>query len=499
MELNGLVPAAPRWSAAASSALVAGAFAVLAAGLVLERPLLAPLAGLLLVAAVAIRRPSLRWSGVLTALLLVILFVPIRRYRMPGDLPFQLEPYRLLVGLIVLGWVASLLADPRVRLRASRFELPLGLVLLTTVISITVNPARFTELQPTVLKSFTFLLSFVVVFYLVVSVVRTRAASDRLVKTLVGGGAVVALLAVVEARTGFTPFTRLDTALPFLKPDPSFGGAIGRGGATRAYGPAEHPIALGAALVMLMPLAVYVIRTSSARWWLAVGMLMVGVLSTVSRTGVVMLLVTGLVFLWLRPGETKRLWPLLLPVLVVTHFAVPGTLGSLKQAFLPEGGLVADQRKSDGSCTSAGRVADLGPTFAEIKQKPFLGYGFGTRVVGGPSSNACILDNQWLGTLLDVGFVGGIAWLLLFLAVLRRLGRASKEDDSPRGWLLVAVVAGVAAYAVGMLTFDALGFVQVTFLLFILLSLGAAAMLNDEGGSRRGVQLLRARPRSQTG
>ena len=182
-----------------------------------------------------------------------------------------------------------------------------------------------------------------------------------------------------------------------------------------------------------------------------------------------------LVYLWLRARETRRLWPALLPVLVVTHFAVPGTLGSLKQAFLPENGLVQEQRGSAGSCTSSGRVADLGPTLAEVGERPFLGYGFGTRIVTGPDSNACILDNQWLGTLLDVGAFGALAWLLLFLSVLRRLGRASKRDDSPVGWLLVSVTAGIAAYSVGMFTFDALGFVQVTFLLFVLLGLGAAA------------------------
>lgn len=465
----------PRWDLVVASALASAAFAAVAFGAAFGAQGIAALGGFLLVAAVAVRRPNLPWSRVLLVLLLVILFVPIRRYRIPGELPFQLEPYRVLVGLIVLGWVASLLVDPRVRLRRSGFELPLGLIVAATIASIAVNPGRLADLQPTVLKALTFFLSFVVVFYLVVSVVDSRRALDLLVKTLVAGGAVVAVLAVVEARAGFTPFTRLDQILPFLTPDPSFGGAIGRGGATRAYGPAEHPIALGAALVMLVPLAIYVVRTASKRWWLAAAALVVGVLSTVSRTGVVMLLVVGLVFFWLRRREVTRLWPALLPVLVITHFAVPGTLGSLKQAFLPQDGLVAEQRGSAGSCSSSGRVADLAPTLAEVGEKPFLGYGFGTRITTGPDFNACILDNQWLGTLVEVGVFGALAWLLLFLAVLRRLGKAAKSDDSPLGWLLVAVTAGIAAYAVGMFTFDALGFIQVTFLLFVLLGLGAAA------------------------
>jgi hypothetical protein len=290
---------------------------------------------------------------------------------------------------------------------------------------------------------------------------------------------VIAVMAVIEARTGFAPFTQLNVVFPFLKQDPSFTTDIARGGAMRAFGTAEHPIALGAALVMIVPLGIYAVRTMGPRWYIPLGALVIGVLSTVSRTGVVMLIVIGVVFLWLRPRETRRLWPVLLPMIVATQMLVPGTLGSLVDAFFPEEGLIAEQEGMAGDCSSSGRVADIGPTLEEVGKKPFLGYGFGTRVTTGTESNACILDNQWLGTLLDVGIFGFLAWMLLYRTVLRKLGRRAKEDDSATGWLLVAVTASVIAYAVGNLTFDALGFSQVTFMLFIVLGLGAAAAANE--------------------
>ena len=121
-----------------------------------------------------------------------------------------------------------------------------------------------------------------------------------------------------------------------------------------------------------------------------------------------------------------------------------------------------------------------------MSQRPFLGHGFGTRIVTGPDSNACVLDNQWLGTLVDVGLLGTFAWLALFLVVLRRFGRLARREHSSDGWLLAGVVAASTAYAVGMLTFDALGFIQVTLLLFVLLALGASAtLLADESRQRR--------------
>jgi O-antigen ligase len=186
-----------------------------------------------------------------------------------------------------------------------------------------------------------------------------------------------------------------------------------------------------------------------------------------------MLLVVVLTFLWLRPRQTIRLWPALLPAIVVMHFAAPGAIGSLKQAFLPAGGLLAEQQRDPG-WSGSGRIADLGPALEELRANPLLGQGFGTRIVDG--GNAQILDNQWLGTLLEVGIAGTIAWIWFFVRVIRRFGKAAKRDEGARGWLLAAVAASTAAYAIGMLTYDAFSFIQVTFLLFIVIGIGAALL-----------------------
>ena len=408
------------------------------------------------------------WRVPLVALVLVIVFIPIRRYTMPVELPFELEPYRLLVAVLALVWLVSLLVDPRVRLHRSGLELPLVCFLFAAMASVLVNDASITQqgLDISVVKSLTFFCSFVLIFYLVVSVASSFALLDFLAKLLVGSGALVAVVAVAESRTGYNPFDHLAGTVPFL--ELSFPPDIqARGARLRAYASAQHPIALAAALVMLVPLAVYLAHaTAKRRWWTAAVLLIVGALSTVSRTSIVMLVVVIAVFLWLRPRETMRLWPALLPALVLVHLVIPGTIGTLRASFFPQGGLVEEQ-------SAAGRIEDLAPSKEEFRRQPLLGQGFGTRQVTGEHKNARFLDNQWLGTLLETGLVGAIALFWLFIRFIRRTSRAAKEDQTSRGWLLTAITASVTAYAVGMLTYDSFSFIQVTFLLFILLGFGS--------------------------
>jgi hypothetical protein len=229
-----------------------------------------------------------------------------------------------------------------------------------------------------------------------------------------------------------------------------------------------------------MPLAIYLARrTRNGAWLGAIAVLFVGIASTNSRTGLVMLLVVGIVFLWLRPKETVRLWPALIAGAVAVQLLVPGTLGSIKESFFPAGGLLAEQAQFAG-WEGSGRIADLGPTLKQWSYQPLFGEGFGTRVTDpGPDQNALILDDQWLGTLVEVGAVGFIAWAWFFGSLVRRLGRAARRDLSDRGWLMAALAASIAAFASGMLTYDAFSFIQVTFVAFVIAAMGAVVLRSD--------------------
>lgn len=462
-------------------ALVVVGLAVLAAGVISGASTRAATVLLVLATLAALARTLvLGWRLLIAALILVILFIPIRKYALPASLPFELEPYRVLVAVVVAGWVASLLVDPRVRLRRTGFEAPLALVGVATFASVVANPDRVALFTEFVNKKLMFFLSFVLVLYVIASVVRRLDNIDFIVKTLVAGGAFVALLAIVEARTGFNAFDHVARAIPILHREDIGGPALKRFGAAklRVFGSAEHPIALSAAFVMLMPLAIYLARRyRQRRWTLCAILLIAACAATVSRTGILMFMVVLVVFLWLRPRETVRLWPAAVVALVVVKLVLPGTLGAIKQSFQPPGGLLAEQRSMAGT-SGSGRLADLGPALQEWKRQPLVGQGFGTRVVDGQTRGprANILDNQWLGTLLETGALGFFAWLWFFGRVVRRFGAEARRDDSERGWLLVSIAASVAAFAVGMFTYDAFSFIQVTFLLFIFVGLGSALM-----------------------
>jgi polysaccharide biosynthesis protein PslJ len=461
--------------------LILGAVGLVTAGVLSGGGGVVTSAFLVLVTVVAMARITyVSWPKMIAALILIILFIPIRRYALPGALPFQLEPYRIFVGVLVLAWIASLLADSTMRVRRNGFEGPLLVIVGGAFASVIANPGNVAPVSGEVQKALMFLLSYVVVLYVTTSVIRRLDHVDFLAKVLVGGGAVVAFSSIIEARTGFNVFNHLSAVMPFLRDTGELVGGYQRAGTSklRVFGSAQHPIALGAVFVMLTPLAFYLARRYRQRRWLVCALMFAAACaSTISRTGIVMFVVLGIVFLWLRPKEIRKLWPALLLTPVAIHFALPGTLGAIKQTFLPAGGLVAEQHAS-ANTSGSGRLADVGPALQRWSERPTLGEGYGAQRVdlSAKGTDANIFDDQWLGTLVSSGIVGFFGWLWLFFRAVRRFGKEAKKDLSERGWLLASIAAGIAAYAIGMLTYDAFAFIQVTFLMFIFLGIGSALM-----------------------
>jgi len=155
---------------------------------------------------------------------------------------------------------------------------------------------------------------------------------------------------------------------------------------------------------------------------------------------------------------------------------------------------IAVDRSDPLWCNVAPRLARVKPMLSQASHQPILGQGYGTRITDGPTANTCVLDDQWLGTLLDTGAAGLLAWWLLIIVFVRRTMRVARSEDSPRAWLLGALGTSVASLAVGMFLFDALSFIQVAFLFFIYLALGAIMLREDADVSRAVAPALRPVP-----
>ena len=204
-------------------------------------------------------------------------------------------------------------------------------------------------------------------------------------RALVLGAAAIAVAAIYEARTNYDVFDHLREWLSFFEPTRAIKESAKRGTRLRVHASAQHPIALGAALTMAMPLAAYLATRArnqvGACFWVATGGLcVVGALTTVSRTVVSMAIAMTIVTLLVRKQVVARFWPFGIVLLAAVHIAAPHTLGSLYHSFLPKGGLVHSQTAREGNVGS-GRVADIGPGPAEseagsrVRARPRDGQG----------------------------------------------------------------------------------------------------------------------------
>jgi O-antigen ligase/polysaccharide polymerase Wzy-like membrane protein len=458
--------------------LISGALFLLAASSLVGRGpgYVAPFAALL--AVLAAWRPSVvQWRGAILGLLLIILFIPIRRYSLKINLPFEFEPYRIYVFLLAGLWLTFLLLDPRrMRVRATGLEAPLALLGIAVAGSIFTNFASITreDLTIEIVKKLTFWVGFMIVLYLIASV-STVQDVEFFLKTLVVGGAILGAFGIVEWKTGHNAFGSLNREIPILRPVVNPDIDTFRGGLTRAYASAQHPIAFGAALALVLPIAlVLAFRRQKPLWYACAALIVMGSLAAVSRTSMVMLVVAGTILAVLKPNAARMAVPFLLPMLVAIQIALPGTFSTIRASFFPSGGLVEQQADQQ---VGSGRVASFGPAIDELSGHPFFGRGFGTRIVEGsdPKHNSFILDDEWLSTTLEIGLVGLVAWLWIIIRFCARAFQGSKTDDD-RGWLLAALAASVGGFGVSMLFYDAFSFIQATLLFIILLAIGSVLM-----------------------
>jgi hypothetical protein len=199
----------------------------------------------------------------------------------------------------------------------------------------------------------------------------------------------------------------------------------------------------------------------------------IGIICTVSRTSLVVLAVMALVGVLARPALFKRLILVGIPAAALASLIAPGVVLTMIRGFIDPSSLIASQYSSPGF-RGSGRLADLVPHLTAAMVHPFFGTGLGSRVSSGPGTNAQILDDQLLNTLLEVGLLGVLGVCVLFWYPIFRLWRFSRSPSTPARFtdLAVALLTAMVGYFFSLFLFDGFGFMQTVMVFAIILALG---------------------------
>jgi O-antigen ligase len=243
-------------------------------------------------------------------------------------------------------------------------------------------------------------------------------------------------------------------------------------------GTATHPIEFSVTLSMVLPIATHFALFAQTRkdrvtWWLTTGTILTAVIFSLSRSGIIGLVV-GMGALLLVWNNRLRLEAAMVAVAgAVAYKAVlPGLLGTIRSLFLNLG--------NDPSVQ--GRTDDYQHIGRYIAERPWFGRGPRTFL----RERYFALDNQFLDTLITTGWIGVASLVTLFVvSVCVARGVYRRAVDESARHLGQALAGSLLAALVTSLTFDSLSFVGFFGVFFVVV--GAAGALRrleptaDEG------------------
>lgn len=397
---------------------------------------------------------------------LALCLVPLDSSQLRVSGPVDLKLDRVLLAPMLLLWICAALVGGRSSPRFPRLGAA-GVGLLAwvaiAVLSVAVSSAQLAIDAELLLatKKLILLGSFAAFYFMVASAIRPAEVRPLVTLWLVAS-AITALDALVTYRTGTAHlrvwFSQVLGAVVQVTPAPEGVGANGR---PEVVGPALHGLALTTMMVMAMPFAlarVYEAKTVAQRVLPALALVLyaIAAVTTGRRSSIIVPVVLGLVFIAYRPRPTLRLTPLILVFVLASQLFAPAALTSIKARVNGAG---------EGQASNLGRTSDYDAVTPDIVTRPLLGKGFGTL----DPSNYRILDNQLLGSLIETGLVGVVAFLGFLIAAWAGMHRRARNGDD----FALAIAAAVVVFTVSTLLYDALAFVQTAYILFFVLALGS--------------------------
>jgi O-antigen ligase len=375
----------------------------------------------------------------------------------------------LLLGVIALvAWLGGQMNRSYTTLSSPqpirRVMFLMTITVLASYIAATVRPIAGTELSGAD-RGLLLIASWLGIVLLTADGFNGIRSLEGTLRVLVYTGGTVAVLGLLQFLTGQALIDFIQ--IPGLTPHTALLSVNNRAGYNRVAGTATHPIEFGVVLSMILPLALHLAFADKHRAWLVrwfpVIAIAFAIPISVSRSALVASAVALLVLIPTWPASRRRFSYLAIAGLfAVVYVTIPGMLGALSRLFTGIG--------DDSSAASRTDSYQIAWDF--IVRSPLFGRGLLTFL---PEYR--ILDNQYLGLLIEVGLVGTIAFLaLLVTAIVAAVKvRRSSTDPNIRS-IAISLTALLAAGACGFATFDAFGFPQVSDLLFLAVGLiGALA------------------------
>ncbi|WP_333778828.1 O-antigen ligase family protein [Streptomyces sp. IBSBF 3136] len=298
--------------------------------------------------------------------------------------------------------------------------------------------------------------------------VQERGRLDVLMRRLVVLGSVVAAIGFYD----FFAATNIADSIhiPGLQTSVAQVSVMDRGAFTRPRATTAQPLEFAGMLAILLPFAIQQAldpvrrHLHAARRWGPV-VLMAGALPlSVSRTSIIGLLLVALVMVprW-KPARRWAAIGVMTASVAVFKVLVPGLIGTIT-------GLFASFLSNSDSSTQA-RTVKYSAIVPYLKEHPLFGRGFGTFT----PDLYFFTDNQYMLSLAEMGVLGLVALLTLFVTgihqggAVRRLARTESDRELGQAFFASSVVAMVSSA-----TFDSLSFPMFAGMFFLVLGAGAS-------------------------
>lgn len=410
----------------------------------------------------------------LAVFLCVIWLVPYEAIDLAIPLPIDPHFDRFLLLAIGALAIASVFANNEGSLRRpapafSRVVLIFAAVALASIALNAHQLASVGELEQGT-KKIVLLVGYVVLFYVVAMVVRPSELRNFSI-LIVALATLAAIGTLWEYRTEYNVFydlaDKLFSSIATVDPVP----VVSPDGREDTFGPTDHGLAITTILTLALPFAVLGLLSARNHWRkllyaLMVAAILAGGLATLRKTSLIAPVAALLVLVAYRPRKMLSLAPFGVLMLVMIHVLAPGALGGVGEQLT--GGFF-------DAGTTIGRTADYQAITPDIATHPFSGRGYGTIDVARADTYR-ILDNQYLGQLLQVGFLGLVAYIGLMVAgVLLAHSVIQRARDVDARLLGLAAASGFVAFGVASALFDLFSFSQVPYMFFFIAGLCSVA------------------------